>query len=1060
MADPVTLAITAAMMAAQMAMTATQKIKGPRLDDLKVSLADYGTPIPRFWGKRRFESSIIWAEDLREKKVTSKTKGGKYQNYKYWGTFAVLICDHEIDAVTRIWMDKHLVYDVSSGGPISVGGLFKNPSGVKLRQDKNLRIYLGTETQGPDPRMEAWCEDRYGADSCPAYRGSSYIVFEEIPLEKFGNRIPQITVEAIRTKQAIYPNSTTAATMPFAGYSISTGGEWMVTWDANGYMEWWDLANRTSLGIHGLDGDPGPFATTVKNVALAQDGTAYFIGTRTVGVSTETNIYTTSPVGHTSRSGPVNDAWFSGPTRVFEIDGDNTLYIAAGGGYFHDQAWIAGNSGRDFCLDSDWEVWGLFHPNGSSNQFYVQQLTGTGGANFTITGSVTRSSPTTAFMAYVASEDHFYVLSDGYWYLIDRLTGAIKSSGTQSWATYDFNSGWLQQSPGNAKSFWSQFTEVSLETGATIRSISSSNWSGSHTFPQVYDPVNHAIMAGSVNWHYLDRVDDSGVTLATIVNDVSGWCNLSGQDTSTLTQTIDGYSVTQGAGKDMIDPLLTIHDVDARPHDFTAQFLVRGSSPSGTLLTEDFVRSGEAPRYMVTVQQDTDLPRRITINFADNNNDQQTNTVISQRPLDAVDSSREETIDLTTYVATPSTAQQLSDRRLRRIWNEREKSQLSLTAQNLGLEPGDVKTVSLDGETRPARLQRMTIRQSVIECEWVRSEPSLHTLNGASGAAMEGRDPEVIYVPAMTRAFVLDTPLITDADNDINPLLYVAAGAYGSSWPGALIYRGDDGTYDDEFATVESTSKATWGLCAGTLATANPWLWDRGNSVSVNVFGTLTSVTEADIEDDPSTNLAAIGDNGRWEFVNFTTATLTGTSGTANTYTISGFKRGRRGTEANVGNHAIGDAFVLLSTASIVEMGTDDVGDDLSFKGQSIGRDVDSAAAIDVAYDGNSLKPYAPARVKWSTDGTDLFGEIIRRTRVGGSWLDSGVVSLSENSEAYEVDVYNGATYKRTITVSGTNTFTYTAAEMSADGLSLTNRPNVEVYQISDTVGRGFALAA
>jgi hypothetical protein len=58
-----------------------------------------------------------------------------------------------------------------------------------------MRIYLGTETQDADPRMESWCEDRYGADSCPAYKGTAYIVFEDLPLEKFGNRIPQISVE-------------------------------------------------------------------------------------------------------------------------------------------------------------------------------------------------------------------------------------------------------------------------------------------------------------------------------------------------------------------------------------------------------------------------------------------------------------------------------------------------------------------------------------------------------------------------------------------------------------------------------------------------------------------------------------------------------------------------------------------------------------------------------------------------------------------------------------------------------------------------------------------------
>jgi hypothetical protein len=127
MADPATIAVKVALTAAQMALTAMQHTKGPRLDSRKVTLADYGTPIPRFWGIRRLEGCpIFWAEDLREKKVTSKTKGGKYSEYKYFGTWGVIIADHEIDNVARIWMDKHLVYDMTGSGPISPASLFRD----------------------------------------------------------------------------------------------------------------------------------------------------------------------------------------------------------------------------------------------------------------------------------------------------------------------------------------------------------------------------------------------------------------------------------------------------------------------------------------------------------------------------------------------------------------------------------------------------------------------------------------------------------------------------------------------------------------------------------------------------------------------------------------------------------------------------------------------------------------------------------------------------------------------------------------------------------------------
>ena len=46
-------------------------------------------------------------------------------------------------------------------------------------------------TQPPDPLIVA----KEGADNAPAYRGLAYVVFERLPLESFGNRVPQFSFE-------------------------------------------------------------------------------------------------------------------------------------------------------------------------------------------------------------------------------------------------------------------------------------------------------------------------------------------------------------------------------------------------------------------------------------------------------------------------------------------------------------------------------------------------------------------------------------------------------------------------------------------------------------------------------------------------------------------------------------------------------------------------------------------------------------------------------------------------------------------------------------------------
>ena len=56
------------------------------------------------------------------------------------------------------------------------------------------RFYAGNETQDADPLIE----EIEGDGNTPSYRGVAYIVFEDMPLAQFGNRIPQLQFEIIR----------------------------------------------------------------------------------------------------------------------------------------------------------------------------------------------------------------------------------------------------------------------------------------------------------------------------------------------------------------------------------------------------------------------------------------------------------------------------------------------------------------------------------------------------------------------------------------------------------------------------------------------------------------------------------------------------------------------------------------------------------------------------------------------------------------------------------------------------------------------------------------------
>ncbi|MEO1968849.1 MAG: phage tail protein [Sphingomonadaceae bacterium] len=150
--------------------------EGPRLTELAVSGSSYGQPIARHFGKMRAGGTIIWSTDLRESRDTSG--GGKGQpsttSYSYSVSLAVALSSRPIASVGRIWADGNLLR--GAAGDLKTGG--------------QLRIYPGHNDQQPDPLMATSL-----GSQCPAHRGLAYIVFEDLQLGDFGNRIPALSFE-------------------------------------------------------------------------------------------------------------------------------------------------------------------------------------------------------------------------------------------------------------------------------------------------------------------------------------------------------------------------------------------------------------------------------------------------------------------------------------------------------------------------------------------------------------------------------------------------------------------------------------------------------------------------------------------------------------------------------------------------------------------------------------------------------------------------------------------------------------------------------------------------
>lgn len=154
-----------------------KKISGPRLKDLSVTTSSFGHPIARHFGKVRTAGTIIWATDLKEQRETSGGGKGKPKSttYSYSVSFAVAISSRPVHSIRRVWAD---------------GKLLRGAAG-DLKSPGTMRFHSGHRDQPVDPLIAS------AEVECPAFRDCAYVVFEDLSLGDFGNRIPALNFEVI-----------------------------------------------------------------------------------------------------------------------------------------------------------------------------------------------------------------------------------------------------------------------------------------------------------------------------------------------------------------------------------------------------------------------------------------------------------------------------------------------------------------------------------------------------------------------------------------------------------------------------------------------------------------------------------------------------------------------------------------------------------------------------------------------------------------------------------------------------------------------------------------------
>jgi hypothetical protein len=174
--------------------------------------SEYGKFIPIVFGSDKLTGNVIWSSGFETKQFTSGDTIYQYQTV----SFALGVCEGEIDAVLRMWLGDALMFDKTA--EVDVNGIIQpNADGFVMGMTLDLvsadsplkdladgqrltkiSVFNGGETQLPEGIIVA----AEGYAETPAYRGLAYVLFENMVVTE---AIPNIFVEVLANVNAIYP---------------------------------------------------------------------------------------------------------------------------------------------------------------------------------------------------------------------------------------------------------------------------------------------------------------------------------------------------------------------------------------------------------------------------------------------------------------------------------------------------------------------------------------------------------------------------------------------------------------------------------------------------------------------------------------------------------------------------------------------------------------------------------------------------------------------------------------------------------------------------------------
>lgn len=534
-------------------------------------------------------------------------------------------------------------------------------------------------------------------------------------------------------------------------------------------------------------------------------------------------------------------------------------------------------------------------------------------------------------------------------------------------------------------------------------------------------------------------------------------------DASSLNSTfVDGYGIKAVmAGRDILVPLRSVGFFDVVESGPVLKFVKRGGAALRTLASTDIgVYDGSSssdPPASITVveQQEVELPRQIRVSYFSVDNDYEVNQQLSPSRYDT---------DAVNIVDVQLAVNMRDDQAKRNAevlfndsWQSKDTYTTAVDQSNADIEPSDVLIVPMNGTNYRMRVDKTNEASMIMRSLTMISDDDGAYVSTAT-ADVPSRPPSTVAILSPTALILLDLPALQDADDDAG--FYAAAYGDGSGtrWSGCAVYKSLDGDTFANTAAITGSPPIGKLVSAPIPSTGITGTWDDENFFDVTMLkGEFESRTEDAVL--AGANTIAVGVDGRWEIVQFTTAVdMEDSSGPFTR--LSHLLRGRRGTEQFV-EHTFQDKVVGLTMGNLFRIPSSNsaINVPMVYRAVTIGMAISSGVDQDFTPHGVALKPFFPVDIAASFSGGDLVITWVRRDRFGLPLVSGVGVTMSEETESYQVDIIDGVSspggVARTLS-STTPTVTYTAAQQTADFGSPQTSYDVIVYQISAAVGRGY----